>query len=53
MATIIDENFNESPYVTKHYHQALKQLLEQKKVNIAPLGKRGGFTPDAIIDFLA
>lgn len=50
---IVDENFNESPYVVKHYRQAFKELLAEKKVYIYPLGKLGGVNENAIIDFIA
>jgi len=48
---IIRENLNDKPYIEKNYKKALKELLENGKIKIDPIGPRGGFNLSAEITF--
>lgn len=49
---IIHETLMDTPFVKKHYHEALKRLYKEGKVLINGLGSRGGLPDDAKITFL-
>jgi len=50
-AEVKHESLMDTYYITKHFRKAIKELFNEKKINLEKQGSRGGIKDKTIIDF--